>query len=241
MEWYIYQGFLKWKGRVDMIKVSDLHVIKGKKEILNITELDLGDSRCLGIFGHNGAGKTTLVRCLMGIEDYEGMIDVKFRNRNTQIVLQKNGYSPYARVKDILMLVLNITVLDSIMEFIYYISFEKCLDKEIGVLSGGELQKLNLTLVLMSKPDLLIIDEVTTGLDFETRKKIQTYLLEFIKKSDCRLIMISHYKEELEILTEKVICMKNGHIVDVCMPQAIQQEMEADKDVAITETNFNRI
>ena len=226
------------KGEV-MIKISNLKVKKGKKEILNIDGLDTENTKYLGIFGGNGAGKTTLAKCIIGMESFEGEIVKKFPNSNTQVVLQNNGYPFYAKVKDIIMLVLNVSSLEGeIIEFIRYISFESCLNKEVGILSGGELQKLNLILVLLSKPDLLVVDEVTTGLDYETRNTIQIYISQFLKKSECKLIIISHYKEELTSLTEKVICLKEGSVKRICKPQEI--ELEGEKShVAVEKTNID--
>ena len=88
-----------------MIKISNLKVKKGKKEILNIDGLDTENTKYLGIFGGNGAGKTTLAKCIIGMESFEGEIVKKFPNSNTQVVLQNNGYPFYAKVKDIIMLV----------------------------------------------------------------------------------------------------------------------------------------
>ena len=105
------------KGEV-MIKISNLKVKKGKKEILNIDGLDTENTKYLGIFGGNGAGKTTLAKCIIGMESFEGEIVKKFPNSNTQVVLQNNGYPFYAKVKDIIMLVLNVSSLEGeIIEF----------------------------------------------------------------------------------------------------------------------------
>ena len=101
-----------------MIKISNLKVKKGKKEILNIDGLDTENTKYLGIFGGNGAGKTTLAKCIIGMESFEGEIVKKFPNSNTQVVLQNNGYPFYAKVKDIIMLVLNVSSLEGeIIEF----------------------------------------------------------------------------------------------------------------------------
>lgn len=91
---------------------------------------------------------------------------------------------------------------------------------------------------MLSKPDLLVVDEVTTGLDYETRNKIQIYISQFLKKSECKLIIISHYKEELTSLTEKVICLKEGSVKRICKPQEI--ELEGEKShVAVEKTNID--
>ena len=224
-----------------MIKIENFTVSKKNKEILKIKEFDSGEVRRIGIFGKNGAGKTTLIKTLLRMERYEGVIQFTKPYHNLQVLMQQNGYSPYAKVKDILQLVLNIKSLEPIMYFIQYISFEDCLDKYVGVLSGGEMQKMNLTLILMSKPDLMIVDEITTGLDAETRQKIQKYIAKYIEDTGCHLIMVSHYKEELAALTEKVIDLQAGKIKQLYEAKEFLRT-EEERNVAndsITEITFN--
>lgn len=211
-----------------MIKLDNLNVIKGGKKILDIDSLDLNDSKRIGIFGKNGAGKTTLVKCLIDMEDYSGNIEFNFHNPNTQVLMQKNSYPPYAKVKDIISLILNIPNLDSIYEFIQYLEFENCLDKYITYLSGGELQKLNLILVLKNNPSLLIVDEATTGLDYETRSKVIKYIGDFLSTCNCRLIMVTHYLEELQRLTEKTIILDEGRVVSICESSEVKNRWELE-------------
>lgn len=195
-----------------MITFTNVLVEKRNRIILNIPSLHMEEKYNIGIFGSNGAGKTTLVKCLMGIEKYKGTISTSLNPTDIQVLMQKNPYPPYAKVKDILKLILDTNNLDSIMEIIKYFKFEDCVNKKIAVLSGGELQKLNLILVLSQEHKLLIVDEVTTGLDYDTRKKLIKYLLDHLENKQSNLLIISHYPEELAELTDIVIHIEEGEI-----------------------------
>ncbi|MDU7005650.1 ATP-binding cassette domain-containing protein [Clostridium sp.] len=208
-----------------MLNIKELKVKKGDNIILDIDKVYLGENKSIGIWGENGAGKSTLVKCILGIEDYEGVIDINIDKSNVQVIMQSNNYPAYAKVKDVILLILDIKTLDSVMDFIKYIDFETCLEKEIGVLSAGEYQKLNLVLVLSLKPTLLIVDEVTTGLDYSSRNKIIEYIKSYISEFNCGFLIISHYKEELERLTTKTIILDKGHIIDICDSDKISESI----------------
>lgn len=208
-----------------MINIKYLKVKKGNNTILDIDKLCLGENKSIGIWGENGAGKSTLVKCILGIEDYEGDIDFNIDKSNVQVIMQSNNYPSYAKVKDIILLILDIKTLDSVIDFIKYIDFQNCLEKEVGVLSAGEYQKLNLILVLSLNPTLLIVDEVTTGLDYSSRNKIIEYIKKYINEHNCGFLIISHYKEELERLTTKTIILDKGNIVNVCDSDKIAESI----------------
>lgn len=216
-----------------MINIKELKVKKGDNIILDIDKVYLGENKSIGIWGENGAGKSTLVKCILGIEDYEGIIDFNIDKSNVQVIMQSNNYPAYAKVKDVILLILDIKTLDSVMDFIKYIDFETCLEKEIGVLSAGEYQKLNLVLVLSLKPTLLIVDEVTTGLDYSSRNKIIEYIKSYISEFNCGFLIISHYKEELERLTTKTIILDKGHIIDICDSDKISESIGGVMNEAI--------
>lgn len=216
-----------------MISIENLIVNKHNNKILDIKKIDLGNERFVGIWGENGAGKSTLVKCILGIEDYKGKIELKFNNSNAQVIMQNNRYPAYAKVKDIILLILDIKTLEPVHEFIKYIDFEKCLEKDVDVLSVGEYQKLNLVLALNLNPTLLIVDEVTTGLDYLTRKKIIGYLKNYLNKNDCRFLIISHYQEELEQLTNKTIVLENGKLLGLCDSNKIEEYIGGNMDETI--------
>lgn len=196
-----------------MITIKNLKYIKGNKTILDIEDSYINLEKDVGIFGKNGAGKTSLIKCILGVEGYQGNIGLSIDRANIQVLMQNNSYPSYAKVKDIMKLVLNTNDLSKTNELVEYFEFESCINKYIGVLSGGELQKLNLILLFSIKHELLIVDEITTGLDYDTRKKLITYLKEYKLKNNTKIILISHYLDELQELVGEVVHLDKGSII----------------------------
>jgi ABC-2 type transport system ATP-binding protein len=85
---------------------------------------------------------------------------------------------------------------------------------QVNTLSGGELQKLNIILVIASNPKVIFLDEMTTGLDYEAKKEIISYIKKYLEKSKITLIFITHYLEEILQLAESVYFLKQGKIVE---------------------------
>lgn len=198
-----------------MITIKNLKYIKENKTILDIKESSINLDKDIGIFGKNGAGKTSLIKCILGVDSYQGSIVLSVERKNIQVLMQNNAYPSYAKVKDIMKLVLNTNDLSKTNELVEYFEFGSCINKHIGVLSGGELQKLNLILLFSIKHELLIVDEITTGLDYDTRKKLITYLKEYKLKNNTKIILISHYLDELEELVGEVVHLDKGAIIGI--------------------------
>ncbi|CAM3144946.1 ATP-binding cassette domain-containing protein [Streptobacillus ratti] len=194
------------------MKINNLLVKKSNIEILKIDSLDIDVSKSIAIFGENCAGKTTFIKCILGIEDYNGSISDLMSNNQIQVLLQNNNYPPYAKVKDIIRLVLDKQELSCLSELFRIFNFEHNLNKKIGSLSGGELQKLNLILIFSKPHKLLIVDEITTGLDYSTRMKLLEYLKNHIDKMGIGLIIVSHYLEEIKYLCDEVIVLEKGKV-----------------------------
>lgn len=197
-----------------MIEIRDLIVEKGKSIILKIPNLSIDVSKATAIFGENGAGKTTLVKCILGIENYKGTIESSVCKNKIQVLMQKNSYPPYVKTKDILKLILDKKDLTSLTPLFHIFDFEKNINKKISVLSGGELQKLNLILAFSKFHQLFIVDEVTTGLDYTTRWKLLNYIKEYRKKNNIGFMIVSHYLEEIKTLCDNVIYMESGKLVN---------------------------
>lgn len=214
-----------------MLNIKEISVIKKQKKILDNCSIKIENVSRLGIIGNNGAGKTTLIKCILGLESYIGSIKILADISNIQVLMQSNNYPIYAKAKDILKLILNINKFDTIERLIERFKFSNCLNTYIKDLSTGELQKLNLILVLASEPTLLIVDEITTGLDFETRKILINYLDNYLSETKCNLIIISHYPEEINKLTEKIIKLEDGKVSKICdTKDLVWDKLEGDNN-----------
>ncbi|RKJ39498.1 ABC transporter ATP-binding protein [bacterium 1XD42-8] len=216
-----------------MIEIRNLIVEKGESVILKIPNASIDVSKGTAIFGENGAGKTTFVKCILGIERYKGTIESSICKNKIQVLMQKNSYPPYAKTKDILKLILDKRDLSSLSTLLHMFDFEKNLNKKIAVLSGGELQKLNLILAFSKSHQILIVDEVTTGLDYTTRWKLLNYIRDYRKNNNIGFIIVSHYPEEIKALCDNVICLKNGNLVSHCQVDTFFKNLKEDGEMYV--------
>ena len=129
--------------------------------------------------------------------------------------MQFNNYAETVSVKDIIELVIGDKIENNkiVQELIDFFDFKDSLNKKYNILSGGQKQRLTLILVMASNSPLTIFDEVTSGLDFETRQKLMKKLKEWYEDKDTTLILVSHYYEELENLVDKLLILDKGEVI----------------------------
>lgn len=170
----------------------------------------------IGIIGSNGAGKTTLLKSILGIIKYNGSIYTDLKPHQISVHMQSNNYVDTMTIKNIIEAILNTKIKNNtkLMELIHFFDFENCLNKKYKVLSGGQKQRLTIILVLMQDTPLVFFDEVTSGLDFETRQQLTSKMNSWYKDKNNTVCIISHYYEELEQLADKLLILDKGSVVD---------------------------
>ncbi len=169
----------------------------------------------IGIVGSNGAGKTTLINAIIGMVKYKGVIENSVKYSDIAVHLQSNGYNEVVSIKTIIETIINDSIKNNqkIRDLIEFFEFEHCLKKKFKNLSGGEKQKLTIILIIMQDAPLTIYDEVTSGLDFETRRNLMVKLNEIYKDSENTMLLVSHYYEELESLVDKILLLDKGDLI----------------------------
>lgn len=200
-----------------LLRINHLNVQYGKMTALNITApitIEKGDR--IGVIGSNGAGKSTLIKSLLGIVNYTGSIDSSITPSDMAVHMQFNEYTDSMAVKHIMEAILQTKIKkdQKLQELISYFEFEKCLNKKFKVLSGGQKQRFTIILVMMQDAPLTFYDEVTSGLDFETRQKLVEKLVSWYEDKEAGLCVVSHYYEELEQLTNKLLILDQGKVID---------------------------
>ncbi|CAN5419105.1 metal ABC transporter ATP-binding protein [soil metagenome] len=178
---------------------------------------DQGD--LLGIIGPNGAGKTSLFSLILGLlEGYQGKITVFGEDiRNNRKVLKKIGYIPQkniidqgfpATVEEIVSLgVLERKTKDKIISAIKIVGLLEQKHKRIGELSGGQQQRILIAKALVNEPQLLILDEPTTGIDLETQNKFYALLRKLNSENKITIILASHDLDAINKLANKIACV----------------------------------
>ena len=199
-----------------MINVEQLQVKYGEFTALEINDpitIEKGDR--IGIIGLNGAGKSTFIKAILGLVKYSGKINTEVDMRNMAVHMQENNYVQSMPVKYIIQAVLNADIRKNkkLKELIDFFDFAPSLNKKFHTLSGGQKQRLTIILVLMQDAPITFFDEITSGLDFETREILMGKIKEWYKNADSALCMVTHYYDELNNLTDKLLILEKGKVV----------------------------
>jgi zinc transport system ATP-binding protein len=179
---------------------------------------DQGD--LLGIIGPNGAGKTTLFCLILGLlKGYQGKIMLFNQDmRNNRKALKRIGYIPQkknihqgfpATVEEIVSLgaLDRKTNTDTIIFALKIVGLLEQKDRRIGELSGGQQQRVLIAKALVNEPQLLILDEPTTGIDLETQDKFYSLLRKLNSENKITIILASHDLDAINKLANKVACV----------------------------------
>ncbi|MFT7461059.1 MAG: lipooligosaccharide transport system ATP-binding protein [Planctomycetota bacterium] len=207
-------------------------------------DMDVPNGGCFGLLGPNGAGKTTILRMLLGqSHPSSGQLEVLGQSMpaNTRAVRRRIGVVPQTDNLDPDFTVLeNLRIYtsyfdlkytelkDHIDDLISLVELEDKRNTKITALSGGMKRRLSIARALVNKPELLVLDEPTTGLDPQVRHLIWSRLRE-LKQSGTTLLLTTHYMEEAERLCDDLIIMDAGKILHQGHPKKlIAQHVESD-------------
>lgn len=226
-----------------MLTINHLEVTYGNYTALTIDNpITFYPGDRIGIIGSNGAGKTTLIKAILGIVDYEGSIHSELSPEQIAVHMQFNHYADTMHVKHIMETILNTSIKKNkeLQELITFFEFHKCLNKKYSQLSGGQQQRMTIILILMQKAELVFFDEVTSGLDFETRQKLMELLTSWYKDHASTVCMVSHYYDELEQMVNKLLILDNGHIVDFGSKEDLFRKYCGNVIISMENSNKNQ-
>lgn len=202
------------------IEVTDLTKRFGKKTAVNQLSFCVKRQEVFGLLGANGAGKSTTIETMLGLKKADGgkvsmlgMDPVKERKKvfeRVGVQLQSSNYQNNIRLEEICE---EIAALYSnpadYHELLRRFKLEDMKKRPVDKLSGGEHQKLSVVLALIPKPELVFLDELTTGLDAAARREVwQT--LKNLKEEGMTIFLTTHYMEEAETLCDRILLIKDG-------------------------------
>lgn len=199
------------------LTIENLTVKYGAEVALQIrSPLTVSEGDRVGIIGSNGAGKSTLIKSILGLVRYQGTIKTDLTPRQIATHMQFNEYTDAMPCKYIMEMILDTKIARNprLQELIRYFEFEDCLRKKYSRLSGGQKQRFTIIMVMMQDAPLTFYDEVTSGLDFETRQKLMEKLVNWYRGKTSSLCIVSHYYEELEQMANKILILDQGKVID---------------------------
>ena len=216
-------------GHSCCLRIQDLSVKVGNSTILNNINLHAHCGELIALIGPNGAGKSTLLKAILGQQPYSGVISFSVpgqRNRDLKIgyVPQSPAFDPGdpVSVADLFsccmskrpaFLGLSNSMKQKVSECLERVHGEDLINKRIGTLSGGELQRVLLALALEPIPNILILDEPLSGVDVEGMETLMEMLDEIRSSYDLSILMTTHdfamlprYANQVVLIDHSIIC-----------------------------------
>ena len=199
-------------------------LVKKYDEKFQLGKLDLTVPKgvIVGLIGENGAGKTTLLKAILNIiQTDEGTIKINGRDNheektkeNIGVVLDNMFFPELLTAKDIELAMRGIAKnWDTELYYNYLKEFSLPVDKPLKALSKGMRKKLEIATALSHHPDILILDEATSGLDPVIRNEILDIFLNFIQDENHTIILSTHITSDLEHIADKIVFIDQGKIV----------------------------
>ena len=221
-----------------ILKCENLNKLIGKKQILKDVSFEVEAGDILGFIGPNGAGKTTTIKLILGLQSISsGSVqingfDVK---KNFEKAIEKVGaivenpdlymyLSGYENLKLIANLYKTVSK-SRIDEVVKLVGLENRIKDKVSKYSLGMRQRLGIAQAILHKPNLLILDEPTNGLDPEGIKDMRELLINLATKEHMGILISSHNLAELENFCNKVCIIKNGSVVETNSISDVKKEV----------------
>lgn len=196
-----------------LLKVSKLSKSYGAKNVLTDIGFSVSSRQVVALLGPNGAGKSTTIKILLGLKDKNSGDLLKPECDKIGYVGQDLSFPLHLKIKEIFRLIKAHYDQTSDIEDLLQKFGLKCLeDNFVGGLSGGEKRRLALGCALVGKPDILILDEPTTGLDVEARISLWREIRSFADEGG-GVLLSTHDLAEVEGVADKVVIIDQGQVL----------------------------
>lgn len=228
-----------------MLDVRNLHKHYPGVNAVNGIDFSVPQGICFGLLGPNGAGKTTTIEMLEGITKptsgeirYKGELQGARFRQEAGIQFQSTALQDFLTVRE------NLTFFSSLYpkglpleELIEICRLQEYLDRDASKLSGGQRQRMLLALALVNDPDVVFLDEPTTGLDPQARLNFWE-LVNSIKARHKTVLLTTHYMEEAYNLCDEIAIMDHGKIIAHGSPDALLATHFQDVIIELPERDF---
>jgi ABC-2 type transport system ATP-binding protein len=218
-----------------IVKVEDLHKSYGGREVVKGISFEVKKGETFGILGPNGAGKTTTLEMIETLRPIDkgkvtvNGVDVSEHAQQIRYMIgvqtQSTAFMDKVKLTELLEQQAaaygeRIDPLDLLRD----VNLESQAGNYIENLSGGQKQRFSIAAALVHSPKVFFLDEPTTGLDPQARRRLWE-LIQMVKSKGVTVILTTHYMEEAEVLCERVAIMDEGTIVALDSPQNLVKQL----------------
>ncbi|RJK96163.1 ATP-binding cassette domain-containing protein [Vallicoccus soli] len=208
-------------------------------------DLQVARGELVALLGPNGAGKSTTLRMLTtllaptsgraSVAGHDVVADPRAVRRRTGYVGQGNGAGHHQRGRDELVGQARVHGLGRAEarrradELVAALDLGAVVDRRVGTLSGGQRRRLDVALGLVGAPDVLFLDEPSTGLDPHNRAALQEHVRALRSRRDTTVVLTTHYLDEADALAERVVVVDHGRVIADDTPARLKAELAGDR------------
>jgi ABC-2 type transport system ATP-binding protein len=223
------------------VRCQNLQKRYGEVVAVDGLSFDVRRGECFGLLGPNGAGKTTTIEILEGLLTPDGgeveVLGYRWRTHERElrqrlgIQLQETQFTDKLTVEETIRLFRSFYDRGrTVDDLLALVELESKRRSWVVKLSGGQKQRLSIACALAGDPDLLFLDEPTTGLDPQSRRQLWT-ILERFRAAGGSVLLTTHYMDEAQALCDRVAIVDHGHVIAEDTPKALIASLGAPKVV----------
>lgn len=237
-----------------VLKCDNINKVIKKKQILNNVSFELNEGEILGFIGPNGAGKTTTIKLILGLQSitsgmvkingYDVQKDFVHAIERVGAIVENPDFYMYLSGRKNLELVANMykgVTKERIDEVVKLVGLENRINDKVSKYSLGMRQRLGIAQAIINKPNLLVLDEPTNGLDPEEIKELREFLVKLSKEENMAIFISSHNLAELESFCNKICIIKNGEIIENSSIEELKSEKIDKKNIYTVEINDTKL
>lgn len=227
-----------------VLVVEGLQVNYGPVQAVRNISFDVRSGEIFGLLGPNGAGKTSTLSAVEGLlQPQAGNITVAGHNlkndplyarANMGVQLQATNFQPELTVTEILQLYAGVygvpMTREKLQQILIDIKLDDAAKKRFGQLSGGQQQRVSLVIATIHNPQLVLLDEPTTGLDPQSRRQLWERM-EAMRNNNHALLLTTHSMEEAEAVCDRIAIIDHGQVIAVDTPQVLIDKHRNDPEV----------
>jgi ABC-2 type transport system ATP-binding protein len=227
-----------------VLQVEGLYINYGPFQAVSNVSFDVRAGEIFGLLGPNGAGKTSTLSAVEGLlQAQSGTITVAGYNvkkdplharANLGVQLQATNFQPELTVAEILQLYAGIygvpLTKEKLQTILTDIKLEDTTKKRFGQLSGGQQQRVSLIIATIHNPQVVLLDEPTTGLDPQSRRQLWERM-ETMRDNNHALLLTTHSMEEAEAVCDRIAIIDHGQVIAIDTPQVLVEKHRDDPEV----------